>query len=210
MYHGISAFNRTNMVLELVHRADAIANGAAGTICCADKPIGPVGVFVDGTCPVAFIGDVRSKPDDTAVGRCFTSEWRLFRSYLGGIAYREGSDTLNLFGSEYNCETQKDEYFISASYSINASANLTDAEMENISKESEDLGYDYAEYWFHSTRVTSVWLSVDADQRWQKIARILARRYDVPLMRVTGRRLEWRQEQNPEEVEPYDLHEEAI
>jgi hypothetical protein len=210
MYHGISAYNRTCKVLELIHRADAVANSAAGTICCADKPIGPVGVFVAGTCPVAFIGDVWSSPDDTTVGRCFSSEWKLSGSDLGGIAYVEGSDTLNLLGSEYNCETQEDEYFVRASYSINASANLSDAAMENISKESEELGNDYSEYWFHSTRVTAVWLSIDADHRWQKIARILARRYDVPLMRVTGRRLEWCQEQLPEEIAPYDLYEEAI
>jgi hypothetical protein len=212
MYHGISAYNRTNKVLELVRRADAIAHGEAGTICCADKPIGPVGVFVDGVCPVAFVGDVWSTLEDCAVGRGFSSDWRLRHSDLGGIAYHEGSDCLNLWKSEYNYETQNDEWFITESISIDASANLTDSEIENVSKESEELGNNYAEYWFHSTRVTAVWLSADASPWWQKVARILARRYDVPLMRVTGRRLEWRQENLPEDQDfgPYDLYEEAV
>jgi hypothetical protein len=210
MYHGISAYNRTSKTIELVRRADAIANGDAGTICCADTPIGPVGVFVSGVCPVAFSGDVWSTPAPTPVGRAFTSEWRLRGS--NGIFCVAGSDTLELLGSEYNDDVQDDEWFVRTSYSIDASANLSDAAIEEASKESEELGNPYAEYWFHSTSVTAVWVSVDADRRWHKVARILARRYNVPLMRVTGRRLEWRPEQLPvdQDFGPYDLYEEAV
>jgi hypothetical protein len=215
MYHGLSAYNRTHSGLEVIRRADAIANGEAGTICCADTTIGPVGVFVEGKCPVAFAGDVWSKPDDsTSIGRCFTSISKTRWEWDSIQIVSEGDSTLRLMDAVWDENTERYVWETEHTYFVDASADLTDAQVEKVSAVSEQLGNTYAEFWFRETSVSAVWVSVDASPRWHKIARILARRLDVPLMRVTGKRLEWRKPVLPvedqEDFGPYDLYEEAI
>lgn len=44
MYHGISAFNRSGKIFDLISRVDVLSSVSA---CYSDRPIGPIGVYCD-------------------------------------------------------------------------------------------------------------------------------------------------------------------
>jgi len=44
MYHGLSAYNRTTKIHDLIKRAEVLPSVCA---CYADRPLGPIGVFCD-------------------------------------------------------------------------------------------------------------------------------------------------------------------
>lgn len=44
MYHGISAYNRSTQIYELISRAEKLGSVSA---CYADRPIGPIGIYCD-------------------------------------------------------------------------------------------------------------------------------------------------------------------
>ncbi|MFZ4504590.1 MAG: hypothetical protein ACOYM1_11635 [Methylovulum sp.] len=151
MFHGLAAYCGGNKGTQIISKAN---NVVGNEVCCSDKAIGPVGVFVSGHVTDAYFRDC----------------WSWVNPETGRRETSQESSGVNLEHSE----------------GWLAALRLCIAE--------EGDSYRYAEIFCISESIDCIWIKVDAKERFKKIARVLGRKYNVPVVTVTNdsNALNWR------------------
>lgn len=151
MYHGLSAFNRTVSIYALIKRIKKLASVTA---CYADRPIGPIGVFVDieHADKVAYIADRDMRSYDTDHGqREIGYRASFYANYINDKDYLE---TCNL-------------YQLYKEYSVLA--------------DRVDRHKKYSEVGAIASP-DALWVNPKYGEKWVKIARVLSRKFNLHLM----------------------------
>ena len=163
-YHGISAFG-INRKADLMKLQENTMNAVGNEICVADRPIGPIGILVEGEIRAAFSEDVWSIRDKKTGKRIVSGDGPLDDDILSI------NDPDRWEWEEFCCQAQqmkegRKEYFADPVFA------------------EKTISRAYCEAWMTPERIVSVWVKAWAPKKMVLQARLIACKYGVPCMLV--------------------------